>query len=1027
MAKIRVYELARDLNMKNKELLDKLEEMDISVASHMSSLDDHTVSLVKAGLKGKKDTEAVEVTRVRPTVIRRRKKKVEEEPVVPKVTPEEKVLEEKPAKKEEFLVEVSDREILFEQTKGQAPSEKPEKVPVESLKFEVPETLDEAAEPGTAEEVSMVEPAEKELPADQKPGAFLPEKADTAEVSKIAETVEVQVPESESDKTVVERTIQEKAKIIKPPEPVEEILEKTPEPEEKEKMVTPQQLHVEEESVPKEKPPELIKEKAKVEAQPEQKSELKLAEPKEKISKKPRKTKKTQAQALPEEKTVKLKTKPSKKKKAKREIPAKIIKLPRVTVEKEVEVVESGEKEMPQVVVPEEIEHPKPEISKQEHPTLKEHDREGKKKKRGLEEEQEKDKKFFKKKISFRRKEVVEGKDLYTNDKRGRKGKKAVRAKASKGHKTQITTPKAIKRRIKIDDAIMLSELAKRMGIKASDMISKLMSLGVMATVNQTIDYDTATLVAGEFGYEVERASFEEEIILKAQKEDSEKHQVTRPPVVTIMGHVDHGKTSLLDVIRKTHITEDEAGGITQHIGAYHVETEKGQIVFLDTPGHEAFTAMRARGAQVTDIVVLVVAADDGVMPQTTEAINHARASNVPIIVAVNKIDKNNAEPERVQRQLAEQGLAPEEWGGDTIFVKVSAKKNQAIDDLLEMILLQAEILELQANADKLAVGNVIEAKLDSGRGPVATILVKEGTLHAGEPVVCGIHYGKVRAMLNDRGQHVDAAGPSIPVEILGLSGVPQAGDEMVALTDERDAKQVSIHRQQKQRSVELAKTSRLSLEKLYEKMQEEEIKELNLIIKADVHGSIEALKDSLVKLSNEEVKINVVHAATGTITESDISLAAVSNAIIIGFNVRPTPKVVEYANEEHVDIRFYNVIYNAIKEVKDAIVGMMSSTYEERILGRAEVRETFHVPKIGTIAGCYVTEGKVERGQSVRLVRDGVVIFEGKISSLKRYKDDYKEVQSGYECGIGIENFNDIKIQDIIECFYLEEIKPEL
>jgi translation initiation factor IF-2 len=773
---------------------------------------------------------------------------------------------------------------------------------------------------------------------------------------------------------------------------------------------------------------ESAKEQIQTKAQPKSKSTVKT-EPKEKISKKPQKAKTTEAK--PEEKTVKLKSKPSKKKKAKREVPAKIIKLPSKTVEKETEAEETGEKDSAQVVTSAEAEHFKAETAESKLSTHKDHAKEGKKKKHIAEaEEPDKDKKFFKKKISFRRKEVVEGKDLYSDDKRGRKVKKTAKAKAVKGHKTQITTPKAIKRRIKIDDAIMLSQLARRMGIKASDMISKLMSLGVMATVNQTIDYDTAALVAGEFGYEVERASFEEEAILKAQKEeakDSEKHQVTRPPVVTIMGHVDHGKTSLLDVIRKTHITEAEAGGITQHIGAYYVETEKGQIVFLDTPGHEAFTAMRARGAQVTDIVVLVVAADDGVMPQTTEAINHARASNVPIIVAVNKIDKNNAEPERVQRQLAEQGLTPEEWGGDTIFVKVSAKKNKGINDLLEMILLQAEISELQANADKLAVGNVIEAKLDSGRGPVATVLVKEGTLHAGDPVVCGIHYGKVRAMLNDRGQNVDAAGPSIPVEILGLSGVPQAGDELVALSDEKDAKQVSSHRQQKQRSVELAKTSRLSLEKLYEKMQEEEIKELNLIIKADVHGSIEALKDSLVKLSNEEVKINVVHAATGTITESDISLAAVSNAIIIGFNVRPTPKVVEYANEEHVDIRFYNVIYNAIKEVKDAIVGMMSSTYEERILGRAEVRESFHVPKVGTIAGCYVTEGKVERGKPVRLVRDGVVIFEGKISSLKRYKDDFKEVQSGYECGIGVENYNDIKIGDIIECFYLEEIKPEL
>jgi translation initiation factor IF-2 len=493
------------------------------------------------------------------------------------------------------------------------------------------------------------------------------------------------------------------------------------------------------------------------------------------------------------------------------------------------------------------------------------------------------------------------------------------------------------------------------------------------------------------------------------------------------MGHVDHGKTSLLDVIRKSRISETEAGGITQHIGAYHVSTDKGQIAFLDTPGHEAFTAMRARGAQVTDIVVLVVAADDGVMPQTTEAINHSRAAEVPIIVAINKIDKQNAEPEKVKRELAEIGLTPEDWGGDTIFVNVSAKQAEGIDDLLEMILLQAEVLELKANSDKLASGHVVEAKIDSGRGAVATVLVREGTLRAGDPVVCGMHYGRIRAMLDDRGKQVESAGPSIPVEIVGLSGVPMAGDEFLALKDEKNAKQVSEHRQQKQRSKELAQSSRLSLDKLYERMQEGEVKDLNLIIKADVHGSIEALKDSLTKLSNDEVNVNVVHSASGTIAESDISLATVSNAIIIGFNVRPSPKVQALASEENVDMRFYNVIYDVIKDVKNAMVGMMASTFEERVLGTAEVREVFQIPKVGNIAGCYVTDGKIERGQNMRLLRDGVVIFEGKNSSLRRFKDDVKEVQAGYECGIGIENFNDIKVGDTIDCYYLEEIRPEI
>jgi translation initiation factor IF-2 len=641
--------------------------------------------------------------------------------------------------------------------------------------------------------------------------------------------------------------------------------------------------------------------------------------------------------------------------------------------------------------------------------------------------EAEVDKKFLKKKISFRRKAVVEGEDLYGAGYRPRKQRKLGKGKKTAGgQKTQITVAKAIKRRIKIDEAIVLSELAKRMGIKAGEIIKFMMGMGSMATVNQTIDFDTATLIANEFDYEVERASFEEEALLKQETDDPVK-LVPRPPVVTIMGHVDHGKTSLLDVIRKSRISETEAGGITQHIGAYLVDTDKGQIAFLDTPGHEAFTAMRARGAQVTDIVVLVVAADDGVMPQTSEAINHAKAAEVPIIVAINKIDKQNADPDKVQRELAETGLTPEDWGGDTIYVKVSAKEVEGIEDLLEMILLQAEVLELKANPDKMATGHVVEAKIDSGRGPLATILVNEGTLHAGDPVVCGMHYGRIRAMLDDRGNQIESAGPSIPVEIVGLSGVPMAGDEFFALKDEKNAKQVSEHRQQKQRSKELAQSSRLSLDKLYESMQEGEVKDLNLIIKADVHGSIEALNDALTKLSNDEVNVNVVHSASGTIAESDVSLATVSNAIIIGFNVRPTPKVQAMANEEKVDMRFYNVIYDVIKDVKNAMVGMMASTFEEQILGTAEVREVFQIPKVGNIAGCYVTDGKIERGQNLRLLRDGIVVFEGKNSSLRRFKDDVKEVQAGYECGIGIEHFNDIKVGDTIDCYYLKEIRPEL
>ncbi len=666
---------------------------------------------------------------------------------------------------------------------------------------------------------------------------------------------------------------------------------------------------------------------------------------------------------------------------------------------------------------------PKPEAVPKEAPA-----KESKKKKwQKKGEEGDHERKFLKKKIAFCKKSVVEGQDLYDGGYRSRKPRKGAKARVpASAQKTQITTAKAIKRRIKIDEAILLSELAKRMGIKAGEMIKTLMGMGFMATVNQSIDYDTAALVAAEFSYEVERAAFEEEEILKQKTDDPEKLQ-ERPPVVTIMGHVDHGKTSLLDAIRKTKITDLEAGGITQHIGAYLVDTDKGQVAFLDTPGHEAFTAMRARGAKITDIVILVVAADDGVMPQTLEAINHARAANVPIIVAVNKIDKANADPDRVKRELAEIELTPEDWGGDTIFVNVSAKQSEGIEDLLEMISLQAEVLELKANADKLAIGHVIEAKIDSGRGPVATVLVREGTLKNGEPVVCGIQYGKVRAMLNDRGMPMESAGPSIPVEVLGLSGVPMAGDEMIALEDEKSAKQVSTHRGQKQRAKELAQTNRLSLDKLYEQMQQGEVKDLNIIIKADVHGSNEAMVEALTKLSNEEVKVKVVHSATGTISESDISLATVTNAIIMGFNVRPTPKVRALAAAENVDLRFYNVIYDVIKDVKGALIGLMDSTYREHVLGSAEVRDVFQIPKVGTIAGSYVTDGKFERGQNIRVIRDGVQLYDGKNSSLRRFKDDVKEVQSGYECGIGVENFNDIKVGDVLECYYLEEIRPEI
>lgn len=649
-----------------------------------------------------------------------------------------------------------------------------------------------------------------------------------------------------------------------------------------------------------------------------------------------------------------------------------------------------------------------------------------KKKKWGEDEEPTDDSKAGQKK----RKSVVEGKDLYEQGFAGRKGRKkdGKNKQRPKVQKTQITVPKAIKRRIKIDETIDLSELAKRMSIKANEMIQKLMGMGIMVTLNQTIDFDTAALVAAEFDYEVEKAAVAEDMLLHAHEADDPAKLISRSPVVTIMGHVDHGKTSLLDVIRKSKITTGEAGGITQHIGAYSVQTPNGGIVtFLDTPGHAAFTSMRSRGAQITDLVVLVVAADDGVMPQTIEAINHSKAAGVPVVVAVNKMDKPDADPDRVMRELSDHGLLSEDWGGDVIFAKVSAKAGTGIDELLEMILLQAEVLELKADPDRLATGHVVEARLDAGRGPVATVLVQQGTLRNGQPVVCGLHSGKIRFMTDDMGKTIDAAGPSTPVEIVGLSGVPEAGDEFIALASEKDAKQISESRMQKERAKELAKKSRANLEKLFANMGADQTKQLKLIIKADVHGSLEALNESLMKLVQEEVDIKIVHSGTGAINESDVSLAAVSDAIIIGFNVRPTPKVREMAKEENVDMRFYDIIYNVINDIKTALTGLMPSTFHEIIMGRAEVRDMFVIPGKGTIAGCFVQEGKVARGEKMRLLRDGVVKCDSTLSSLRRFKDDAKEVTQGYECGIGIERFNDIKVGDIIECYQIEERKASL
>ena len=587
----------------------------------------------------------------------------------------------------------------------------------------------------------------------------------------------------------------------------------------------------------------------------------------------------------------------------------------------------------------------------------------------------------------------------------------------------QTTQPmKAAKRKLRIEDAIRVGDMAHQMGVKAPEIIRVLMGLGVLATINQSLDIETAGVVATEFGYEVEKVGFSEETFLIPSEADKPEDMKPRPPVVTIMGHVDHGKTSLLDAIRSSDVTAGEAGGITQHIGAYHVQTTRGEVVFLDTPGHEAFTAMRARGAKVTDIVVLVVAADDGVMEQTREAINHSKAAGVPLVVAVNKMDKEGANPDRVKRELSELGMMPEEWGGETIYAYVSAKQRQGLDELLEMILLQAEVLELKANPDKPARGHIVEAKLDKGRGSLGTLLISEGTLRQGDAFVCGLQWGKVRAMFNDQGKKIKKAGPAMPVEVQGFDGLPEAGDEFVCVADEKVARRIADERQMKQRERELAKESKVTLESFLKSKPDQDVKTLNLVVKTDVQGSLEAIADALAKASTEKVKINIIHSGAGAITESDILLASASEAIIIGFNVRPNAKVKDVADQQHVEIRFYDIIYKLVGEIRDAMAGMLAPVISENYLGQAEVRELYHISRIGTIAGCGVIDGKIRRDAKIRLVRDGVVVHTGEMSSLKRFKDDVKEVSKGYECGITINNFNDIKTGDIIEAFEFVE-----
>lgn len=979
MAGTRVHELAKELNVSNKDLIDRLLKLGIQVKNHFSTLSDSAVQTIREHFDTAK-AEVVEETRISRGFIRRRKRVVIEE-FVPSAqeAPEVSAEVEPLAASEGPLVEVPP---AMAQATGVVT--KP-LGPVGAVEASG-ELVSGGADGEPSVEATPVAPTAESSPPPVGPAA----PAEAAIMSPVAgpaipQAISIPVASVEEVEVhpVIEAAVSTTAAVSKTERVAAKALPSEVKPVPPTGLEAPQPVAAID-----------VTEKPKV---PREVIEESLAE--EDGDGPPKKAKKRR------------------RKKARKDEPARIIKLPDLMPE-EPEVEEEPElpPEVARRIVPAEDEASRDQVRK-------------KKPKPGVPEVVVPERK---RSVTGTRKEVIEREALYSKKElaaqadreRGRgKGKSPSQKEV---RKTEITTPKAIKRRIRIDEAITLSNLARQMGVKAGELIKKLLMLGLPANINQAIDFDTATVLAVDFDFEVERAGFEEDGILQMQ-EDRPEDMLARPPVITVMGHVDHGKTSLLDAIRHTNVIGGEAGGITQHIGAYYVKLDHGDVVFLDTPGHEAFTAMRARGAKVTDIVILVVAADDGVMQQTVEAINHAKAAQVPMLVAINKIDKPNANIERVKRELAEHGLLSEEWGGDTTMVELSAKKREGIEELLEMVLLQADLMELKANPSKPARGHVVEAKLDKGRGPVATILIQEGTLKAGDVYVCGVHSGRVRSMYNDRGHRLEQASPSVPVEVVGFSGVPNAGDSFIVLVDEKQAKVVAEHRLARLREKELSRTTKVTLEHLYEQIRDGAIKELNVIVRTDVQGSLEAITESLVKLSTADVKVNVIHSATGAITETDIMLASASNAIVVGFNVRADAKVHELAENEKVDVRYYDVIYQILSDIRDAMVGMLEPVYQESVMGRAEVRQIFTVPKSGTVAGCSVLDGRVERNAKVRVLRDQVVVYDGRIGSLRRFKEDVKEVKAGFECGIGVENFNDIKVNDILEAYQLQEVKPTL
>jgi len=903
MSKKRVYELARELGIDNKELISRLEKLGIAVRSHSSTLEDSDIQKIQGELLSAEPREMVE-QRIKTTVIRRRavrqpieEVKIEDVQEIVSVTPEKKPEEVSAPKKEVPGVGVSPP------SKETLPDISP---PVETIP---PKDV-------------LEEPIRVEAPRLDKTVVAIKEEVAAKDVAVASPAFQKPVKKTKS----VEK---EPVPTVGFPPPVTEAVKEVPERKEKEVAFSPQ--------LPKEK----------------------VIEDKKDISRKP------------ELKIIKETVSPAVVKPVSPEVDKHKIK---------------GKK--PVVVVPE------------EPPARK--------------------KAFIKRLVD--KKDKREDKDREDRPLRWRDAKRQAPIKMKK---TVVTIPKAIKRRVRVGEAITVADLAKKMGVKASEVINKLIGLGLMVTINQSIDCDAATLIAAEFGYQVESVEAEyDESLQKVQI--LEGNLKPRAPVVTIMGHVDHGKTSLLDAIRQTNVMGGEAGGITQAIGAYHVNIKERDIVFLDTPGHEAFTAMRARGADVTDIVVLVVAADDGVRDQTIEAIDHAKVAAVPIIVAINKMDKPGADPGRIRQVLAEYDLVPEEWGGNTIYCEVSAKKQERMEELLELILLQADMMDLKSDPDRPARGVVIEAKLDRGRGPVATVLIQEGTLKEGDAFVSRTEFGKVRAMIDDQGRRVRRAKPSMPVEVIGFSRVPQVSAEFISVDDEKKARSIGEYWIRKERERELSLSTKITLEQLYQKMKEG-VKELNVIIKGDVQGSIEALKEALNKLSTTEIKLKIIHSSTGTITETDVMLASASNAVIIGFNVRPDGRVTDVASHEGVEIKLYDVIYDVLGDMKAAIEGLLDPEYREVVQGRAEVRELFKVPKVGIVAGSYVTSGKIARNAKCKLVRDGVLIYNGKLLSLRRFKDDVKEVLSGYECGIGIEGFNDIRVGDIIESYVQEKVERKL